>query len=46
MDKLNSNQAGTIAGIIAGAGIDDKFLKTLTLAENAASRSEVLAKLN
>jgi hypothetical protein len=42
---LERNQLGAIAGGIARAGIDDKFLKVLSISTNPASRSEVLAHL-
>lgn len=42
---MDGSQAGGIASGIAGAGIEDKFLKVLNAAANSATRSEILAKL-
>ena len=48
--RLDSKQADTIAGGIAGGvadrGIDGKFIDVLIIAQNAASRTESLARLN
>lgn len=45
IEALDGSQAGGIASGIAGAGIEDKFLKVLNAAANSATRSEILANL-
>jgi len=42
---LDGNQASGIASGIAGADIEDKILKVLTVATSSATRSEILANL-